>query len=254
MKIEVDYSKWPSIWGKPAQEITYQMAECDERIDELNQAIAQIAGQVRYWEGRKEKLDRDLLSLRSRYQPAIYEIDEPKLHQRFIDLFGGDFDIHREVCGKYLYDAAPKDPRIDFLIFPKDHIQAPGFPPVWVGIEAKVPKDSRRGAEVTRQAENYREAIFNRPAAGIVDVRPDMVLIYPPINYFFTSAEQAKYVKVHVHKARVGSIEYIREAPYRAAHWKISFADDTAYFYSDTGLSNGGAVLNNTYLGNGRVK
>lgn len=244
----------PAVWSEPAQVICAKMAECDEEIDWLDEQVKQIEARYQYWLDRRSKLDRELQTLLSSFDRRLFELGEPKIHQLFISQFSKDFIIEREVWGEYEADIAPKRPRIDFMIYPKPHVLALSFPPVWVGVEAKAPKDDRQAIEVIQQAENYRMAIFSRPDANIVNVRPDMVLIYPAIDFFFRSPDDAKLLKMHAHKSRVGSIRYHQKTPWRDAHWSIKFADETAFFYSDTGLSNNGAVLNNIYLGNGRVK
>ena len=249
-----DISQLPSTWAEPAQDLCQQIADCDTEIEWLLGGIKQFEGRVNYWQSLRSKFEKQLEELISGLDERHFKMDEPAIHQLFIDQFSGDFVIEREVWGEYETDIAPKRPRIDFMAYPLPHIIALGFPEVWIGIEAKAPKDDRQAITVIQQAENYRMAHFTRKEANLVNVRPDMVLIYPPIDYFFSSPADAKTLKMHAHKSRVGSIRFEQKTRFRAARWSIKFADDTAYFYSDTGLSNGGAVLNNTYLGNGRVK
>ncbi len=61
--------------------------------------------------------------------------EESKLKEIFRERVAKDFHIREEVSGRHLIE--DKGVRIDFMLFPKDHVIAAGFEPQWFGVEAK---------------------------------------------------------------------------------------------------------------------
>lgn len=116
---------------------------------------------------------------------------------------------------------------IDFLMYPKKHLLDKGFHAGWFGVEVKAPGNdgAKKGLQVAWQAITYSQSEFD-------DIRPNFVLIYPPLAEFLGGQHEAYHVMCLLQKANVGYIE-INE---KRGQWKIKFGAN-AYFYSDKGLS-----------------
>jgi len=122
-------------------------------------------------------------------------LDENELSVWLQDFLAPDFFILPEVSGKHLIEKTGT--RIDFLLMPKPHIVATGFPQIIFGIEVKyITKEEtcKQVAKVYMQAIAYANSVFNvgkqfteyMNKAGIQCdpfVRPAFVLVFS--NLFF---------------------------------------------------------------------
>jgi len=146
------------------------------------------------------------------------------------------FRVKDEVDGYFLADKTPV--RIDFLMYPKQHLIDMGFVEEWFGVEVKEQGgDAKKGVQVAWQAITYSLSAFDGR-------RPAFILIFPPFTDFFRTPQDAYYIKVLLQKANVGYIESDKWH----IKWKIKFGAN-AYFYSDKGLSKTSTIATKRNVG-----
>ena len=153
-------------------------------------------------------------------------MDEPELKSQLRKTLHDSFDLREEVNGQFLVDGTSVI--IDFLAYPKTELIDRGFDPFWFGIEAKSPqcKDpKKKGLQVAWQTITYAQSRFD-------DIRPQFVLIFPPLEEFFPDNE-SHWLKCLLQKANVGDL---RIKP-NGIDWKIEFGAAGRYFSNTHGRS-----------------
>jgi hypothetical protein len=164
-------------------------------------------------------------------------MNEDELKAVVRSVLGSDFLMKEEVDGLHLLTG--EQVKIDFLLYPKDHLIASGFERIWVGIEVKSPnvkEPVKNGLKLAWQAITYTQSEFG-------DIRPAFVLVYPHLKEFFplltaiNTQNDCKYnhsdahlLTCFVQKGNVGYLETSRDGA-----WKIAFGASALYYSSKRG-------------------
>lgn len=121
---------------------------------------------------------------------------------------------------------------IDFLLFPKPHLIADGFDPVWFGIEAKHIRDFKRG-DLGKKSKLVWQSITYAQSAFYIDgdtVRPFFVLLYIGEDEFGQneSGERAAVSwRALINLAQYANVGWLSTNPRYG--WVIRFGGGTYY-------------------------
>lgn len=115
-----------------------------------------------------------------RAQKRYQSSNEDQLKDILLKSLQADFDIDREVTGFHLLER--RKVRIDFLLYPKQHLVENGFDPLWFGCEVKSPAVKKEAIKniktFAKQCIDYTESDFD----GII---PNFCLMFPSMFHFF---------------------------------------------------------------------
>ena len=175
-------------------------------------------------------------------------MNENALKKSFQKTLHKDFIIKPDVKGRFLVDNTKVE--IDFLIYPLDHLVEKGFEKLWIGIEVKSPyvkEPVKQGLKVAWQAITYAQSAFTdlNSQPKFENLRPNFVLIYPPIWDFFPKIKalgpndnvydcnQSYLLNSLVQKANVGNLVIDKDF----SNWKIEFSGSQFYYSTRKGRS-----------------
>lgn len=154
-------------------------------------------------------------------------LNEDSLKEILINCLSNDFIIKKEVPGYHLLEL--KKVRIDFLLFPKQHMIDKKFEPVWFGCEVKSPavkkKPQTNIMNLAKQCIDYTESKF-------IDIIPSFVVMFPGMPYFFhaqnamtTEYKNFLYLfKSFIQRFNVGTLDIISPG-----EWSIRFGSQKYY-------------------------
>ncbi|MBW1682873.1 MAG: hypothetical protein JRJ35_11260 [Deltaproteobacteria bacterium] len=163
--------------------------------------------------------------------------DEDRLKDILEQSLEKDFILKREKVGYHLLEQ--RKVRIDFLLYPKQHLIENGFEPIWFGCEVKSPavkKEPQKNVmDLAKQCIDYTESKID----GII---PSFALMFPSMYHFFhaknllTQEYQSflYYFRSFIQRLKVGTLHI-----FSPGDWAIRFGSQ--YYYT-------------TKKGKGRVK
>lgn len=168
-------------------------------------------------------------------------MNEDSLKEEVLKCLNSDFIIREEVEGCHIVTG--EKVRIDFLIYPREHLIEQKFERIWIGIEVKAPKTQKDGTRLAWQAITYKQSIFDE------NISPAFVLTYPNIIEFYDVLKvlneingrhfeyrEGRIVAQLLQKANVGFLHLGKNG-----HWSLKFASQQYYYDSRKGK---GQIIN----------
>lgn len=165
-------------------------------------------------------------------------MNEEALKTKVRHYLSPDFIIREEVEGVHIVTG--EKVKIDFLIYPKQHLLENGFEDFWVGIEVKSPnvKESHKnGTKIAWQAITYKQSIFEEK------INPAFVLTYPRITEFYKNLNvlnettgttfthnEGRNVGQLLQRANVGHLELRKDC-----YWSLKFESEQFYYSNKKG-------------------
>lgn len=162
---------------------------------------------------------------------------EEKLQQELLKTIQSDFVIYPQVEGRHLIYQTEKV-RIDFLLYPKQHLIENGFDPIWFGIEVKHFGKIGETGKMSRfiwQCVSYVQSEFK---VNEEIIRPAFVLGYSDVEAINKGTDR-EYLSQWIGMlrlaglAKVGSFQKIKSSAYNPnGGWSIVFSSSTYFTYS----------------------
>jgi hypothetical protein len=162
---------------------------------------------------------------------------EERLQKRLLNLVQNDFKIYSQVVGRNLI-FQDEEVRIDFLLYPKQHLLDKGFDPVWFGIEVKHFGKLGETGKMSRfvwQCITYAQSEFE---VNNQTIRPAFVLGYSDVEEVNKDSER-EYLSQWIGMlrlaglAKVGVFQEIKPSDYRPnGGWSIVFSSSTYFTFS----------------------
>lgn len=149
-----------------------------------------------------------------------------------------DFDLADEVEGRHLIENVKVV--VDFVLTPRPHLVAKGFPNVAIPLEVKEFSDrDNKSVRAVWQCITYAQSEF-------LGARPPFVLLFPPIRYFVKDGNPCEHAACLVSlmpKGNVGELHFSSRA-----EWEIFFGANR-FFSPSRGLGGQPTVPFKRYVG-----
>lgn len=152
------------------------------------------------------------------------EITENFLKSQIEEILKNDFILRCDVKGQNLVEKT--DVRIDYMLYPKQHLIESGFEPDWIGLEVKFIKDfsfADRGkkSHLLWQAITYSQSKFNIDENNI-EIRPYFVAVYVG-DFEFQNDEKSKEWWALLNLAQYGGVGWLKIIKSPNLGWVIDF-------------------------------
>jgi len=155
---------------------------------------------------------------------------EEEIKKRFVSRAKRDFIIHAEVPGNHLIEK--KTVKIDYLIYPREHLIDRGFDAAWVGIEVKFLSEYKLGklSKFAWQAISYGQSEFR---IGEKKIRPLFIAMHSNVTF---NLQKGKDIPENL-TGLLGFLEYANVGWFefdRTYIWRIGFGSH-GYFNKRNG-------------------